>query len=447
MSTATATVVDIAISDLHDHPKNVRLDIDDLTSLAASIADMGIVQPLVVTSRPEGGYTIVAGHRRRAAALKAGLTSVPCVVRDTADAEQILSMLHENSNRDGLTAAERAQGIQDALDLGTPLTRLAKGLSLKPKEVKRFAAATQFAEATRAAMHSMALTLDQAEALAALEVDPEAHAVATDYLQKQGNITWALEQGKTLFRRNQREAALAAYTQEHNVAPTTKETWESNVAVLTAAEIKAHAGLQCHAVRARTEDDRVVFTHMCVSTSSHKRNQVSGEPLDAAAADAVREEERQARARVRKNNVVWEAVTDVRRAWVTEFSQRRTAPKGALLPVVQLLMYKRPDARHFAQALTTLDPTQSTAFVGLDVVATAISTDAQALRALVLTVLDDMESGEGRESWRQKKAAFATYLELLATWGYVLTPPEVLYIETVKADRNPAEVDYPGVTD
>ena len=89
-----------------------RLD-SGLDELAESIRSQGVVQPIVVTPRGEGGYTIVAGERRWRAARRAGLESVPVVVREVEDDRQMLEMaLVENVQRADLNAIEEAEAYR-----------------------------------------------------------------------------------------------------------------------------------------------------------------------------------------------------------------------------------------------------------------------------------------------------------------------------------------------
>ena len=73
----------IPVKDIYPHPDNPRKDVGDVLELAASIKESGVLQNLTVVPAPEvsaGGYRVVIGHRRLAAAKQAGLETVPCVV-------------------------------------------------------------------------------------------------------------------------------------------------------------------------------------------------------------------------------------------------------------------------------------------------------------------------------------------------------------------------------
>ncbi len=109
---AMAEVVhQIPVEAITPNPHQPRARIDDaaLEELRLSIQEHGIIQPLVVARRPEGGYTLIAGERRWRAARRAGLTTVPAVVKEAAPQEMLVLALVENVQRADLNALEEAQ--------------------------------------------------------------------------------------------------------------------------------------------------------------------------------------------------------------------------------------------------------------------------------------------------------------------------------------------------
>ncbi|MFL0586789.1 ParB/RepB/Spo0J family partition protein [Sphingomonas panaciterrae] len=107
----------IPVSAIAPHPEQPRrhFDEDALNELAASIAERGIIQPIVV--RPHGHtYQIVAGERRWRAAQRARLHEVPVVVRDYTDSETLQIALVENIQRQNLNAIEEAEAYSRLVD-------------------------------------------------------------------------------------------------------------------------------------------------------------------------------------------------------------------------------------------------------------------------------------------------------------------------------------------
>ena len=116
----------INIGALHPHPDNPRKDLGDLTELADSIKAKGVLQNLTVVPAEEGGYRIIIGHRRHAAATLAGLTDLPCVIADMTPQEQFETMMVENVQRSDLTVYEQAEGFQMMLDMGATVEEVAQ---------------------------------------------------------------------------------------------------------------------------------------------------------------------------------------------------------------------------------------------------------------------------------------------------------------------------------
>lgn len=135
--TADGGLVYIPIEQLYPHPDNPRKDLGDLTELADSIKANGVLQNLTVVPRAEGGYTVVIGHRRLAAAKLAGLEALPCVVADMDSRSQVQTMLMENIQRSDLSVYEQAQGFQMMLDMGASVEEIAKKSGFSQTTVRR----------------------------------------------------------------------------------------------------------------------------------------------------------------------------------------------------------------------------------------------------------------------------------------------------------------------
>jgi len=107
-------VMDISVDLIEAMPNQPRhrFDDDGIRELSASIAESGIIQPLVVRTLPNGRYSLIAGERRLRASKLAGLTQVPVVVHEAADAEAFLLALVENVQRRDLDPLEEADAYQ-----------------------------------------------------------------------------------------------------------------------------------------------------------------------------------------------------------------------------------------------------------------------------------------------------------------------------------------------
>jgi ParB family transcriptional regulator, chromosome partitioning protein len=138
-----ASLIDVGL--LVAHPGNVRDDLDLSREFLASIAEAGVRIPLLVT--PDGnGYRVIEGHRRLAAAVKAGLAEVPCVLdpaRAGDEAGQYLDMVVANSDgyRRNFTPVQEALALFAAHEAGASRTRIRKATGRKVEEVKTALAA------------------------------------------------------------------------------------------------------------------------------------------------------------------------------------------------------------------------------------------------------------------------------------------------------------------
>ncbi|MGF1468225.1 MAG: ParB/RepB/Spo0J family partition protein [Sandaracinaceae bacterium] len=101
------------IEDLHPNRDQPRSRFDDaaLDELATSIAELGVLEPILVRSRPQGGYEIVAGERRWRAAQRAGLKEVPIFVRELSSEAAFEAALVENLQREDLNPIETARAF------------------------------------------------------------------------------------------------------------------------------------------------------------------------------------------------------------------------------------------------------------------------------------------------------------------------------------------------
>src|SRR5690349_12441988 len=139
----------VSIEMLDPNPNQPRQVMGDLSELMASVAEKGIIEPLIVRQRG-GRYQIIAGERRYHAAVQVGLREVPAVVREVDDVEVMELALVENLQRKDLTAFEEAEALHQlaqrcgythedmARKLGRSRTAITEALSLNnmPEEVR-----------------------------------------------------------------------------------------------------------------------------------------------------------------------------------------------------------------------------------------------------------------------------------------------------------------------
>ena len=94
-----------------NHPFQVRDD-DEMDKMADSIKEYGVMTPAIVRPRKDGGYEIVAGHRRCHASQRAGVETMPCIVRDMDDDTAIILMVDSNCQREHILPSEKAKAYE-----------------------------------------------------------------------------------------------------------------------------------------------------------------------------------------------------------------------------------------------------------------------------------------------------------------------------------------------
>jgi ParB family transcriptional regulator, chromosome partitioning protein len=119
----------LPVETIHANPRQPRKRFDNeaTSALADSLRAQGLVQPVVVRPRAEGGYELIAGERRWRAAREAGIPTVPALVREADDRDSLLLGLVENVAREQLSAVEEARAYALLLDeFGLSLGELAE---------------------------------------------------------------------------------------------------------------------------------------------------------------------------------------------------------------------------------------------------------------------------------------------------------------------------------
>ena len=115
---AGAYFEEVAVDSITPNPRQPRRTFDDdaLDELAASITEVGLLQPVVVRSLGGSRYELIMGERRWRASQRAGLDSIPAIVRATHDDDMLRDALMENLHRQQLDPLEEAAAYQQLLD-------------------------------------------------------------------------------------------------------------------------------------------------------------------------------------------------------------------------------------------------------------------------------------------------------------------------------------------
>lgn len=152
-----------------NQPRKV-FDADKLAALASSVEEHGVVSPLLVTPTPNGTYKIVAGERRWRASKIAGLSEIPCIVKDFEEKEVAELALVENLQREDLNPIEEAEGYRRLMDVFS-LTQeeVAKRVGKSRSAVANALRLNNLCEAVKKMLEEERLTQGHARALLTLD--------------------------------------------------------------------------------------------------------------------------------------------------------------------------------------------------------------------------------------------------------------------------------------
>jgi len=181
----------IPIEEIDPNPHQPRQSLGDLAELTASVREKGVLEPLLVRRRGSR-YEIIAGERRYRAAVDAGISELPCVVRESSDAEAMEIALVENLQRKDLTPLEEADGLKvlaetygythedmaEKLGKSRPSVTESLSLATMPDEIRE--------RCRLADISSKSLLLQVVR-----QSDPQKMAALVDRLQTEGGLTRA----------------------------------------------------------------------------------------------------------------------------------------------------------------------------------------------------------------------------------------------------------------
>ena len=111
-------ITEVSLSDLHDfknHPFRV-LDDEKMEETVESVKKYGVLMPGIVRPRTEGGYEIIAGHRRKRACEFAGIKTMPVIIKNYTDDEAVVTMVDTNIQRDDILPSEKARAYRMKFD-------------------------------------------------------------------------------------------------------------------------------------------------------------------------------------------------------------------------------------------------------------------------------------------------------------------------------------------
>ena len=472
---------------------NVRTETVADKEFVASIRDLGVLQPIRAVRTADGQLRVEFGHRRTLAAIEAGLVTVPVIVvadeqTDTAgQVERIVRQYAENEHRIGLSQTDKLGVVEQLSLLKVSAAQIAKRTKMKRPQVDQALAVTR-SELAKAASERHELTLDQAAAIA--EFDTDADTVkALVAATKSGQFDHVLARARQDRDDAVHQAEVEQQLTDAGVRVIEAPSWNDRPKRLSSLApdadgheytVQTHAECEGHVAWAGTEwvqvdADGTVYTSdvieamdqdeyerfQALQTRQERRwvgvygcddpdrhhpqpslslvSGTSGGGSGSAAGAAVVGPSRRV---VIENNKAWDAATGVRRAWLREFFQRKTAPAGAAAFTAHAVLNRDYALRKtleqghgLAVDLFGVEGVSSTddeghGYYRSDRDLATLTTGASDKRLTLITlavVMAAYENALDRHSWRQNGGcAEKHYLLYLDQLGYQLSDIERL---------------------
>lgn len=191
--------VEIPVDDIKPNPDQPRSRFDDesLEELAASIREVGVLQPVVVTRDDQGHHHLIAGERRWRAARRAGLETIPAVVRGSSGVSTLVEALVENLQRQDLTPLEEAHAYRQLLEnTGMKQEEVAERVGKSRSAVSNTLRLLQLPGTVQSMIDSGRLSAGHARALLGLEDEKYARYLA----EKAAGEGWSVRQVEDAVR-------------------------------------------------------------------------------------------------------------------------------------------------------------------------------------------------------------------------------------------------------
>ena len=173
-------MAEVAIAEIIPNPLQPRHTFDDeaLAELSASIATLGVIQPITLRRRNDGKYTIISGERRWRASQMAGLETMPAYIREVDDEDLHAMALVENIQRQDLNAIEIALGMQRLIEeCGLTQEAMAEKVGKKRSTVSNYMRLLTLPSEVQLALKEGIITMGHAKAIAGISEDRQLWAL------------------------------------------------------------------------------------------------------------------------------------------------------------------------------------------------------------------------------------------------------------------------------
>ncbi|MGO2519959.1 MAG: ParB/RepB/Spo0J family partition protein [Microbacterium sp.] len=426
--------------------RNIRTDAPIDKGFIESIRTNGVIQPVVGWRDQDGAVHVRYGQRRTLGAREAGVATIPVYIVpvDTADesdeARRLVEQLVENEQRAEITDADRTAAWK-ALELeGISVTAIAKRTGAKRDRVKTGLAVASSDTGTRL-ISEAGLTLDQAAMLLEFEDDPELIANLTDAaIENPGYFPHVIERARQERQRQEAQEAIEAIeaTRGHRILSEYPEHGQApwpihglRTADGEQVDVESIQGKAGVAVLVQTwsyqTEPRV--THYVDDPESLGLTVTEYAQQSGPTSGPMTDEQKAERKILIANNKEWDAAEVVRREWLTTLFGRKTLPKNAPAVVASLLTSARhqvSDAmgRGNGLAAQLLNIERETGYYSDAFADYLTAHPAKAAHVSLAIVIGGLDSSTSRDTWRNPHKEAARYFQIIADWGYTLSPVE-----------------------
>lgn len=183
-------IVNIKLSELRSNPYQPRTYFDEeaLNELASSIKEHGVFQPIIVKKSIKG-YEIIAGERRVKASIKAGLETIPAIIKDFTDEQMMEIALLENLQRENLSSIEEAKAYSDIIQsLGITQDELAKKVGKSRSHITNMLGLLRLPNDVKTMINNKKISMGHARVLSKLENVEQIETLAEKVIKEDLNV-------------------------------------------------------------------------------------------------------------------------------------------------------------------------------------------------------------------------------------------------------------------
>ncbi|KAB1647067.1 ParB/RepB/Spo0J family partition protein [Pseudoclavibacter sp. CFCC 14310] len=230
------TLIEVSPHDVVPNPVQPRKEFDEeaLDELVHSVREFGVLQPIVVRRREEGGYELIMGERRLRASKAAGLEAIPAIVRETADEDMLRDALLENLHRSNLNPLEEASAYQQLMqDFGITQEQLAQRIGRSRPQVSNTLRLLKLPTGVQSKVAAGVLSAGHARALLSLAETHDIDKVADKVIHEGLSVRETEQLGERTPRRQAKAKARAGGIQDqlHEVAERLEDQLDTRVRV------------------------------------------------------------------------------------------------------------------------------------------------------------------------------------------------------------------------